>query len=450
MSVTASLDASSVTVEPGSETGVALTVLNPGDTVEEYRFEVVGACAGWAAVEPRSVSLYPGESATAAVRLRPPRTSEVPAGQVPFGVRVIPTSDPTGTVVPEGVVTVLPFTEITPELVPRGSHGAWGGRHRLAVDNRGNAAITVHLTPGTDSERARVTVSPEQLTIPPGRAEFAAVRVRPTERIWRGTALTHPFRIAVTPEAGDVPPVVLDGSYEQEPLLPRWLPRALLATVLVAVALVGLWYALLRPAVRSEAREAITPERVEKALEEGRATPDGSAGTAGAAAGAGPDGAAGPPEQAGAPSPSAPGAASGGSAGANGSGGGGGAGPAGDPTSARVETKDAVGGETSTDTAYRVPDGKTFALTDIVVQNPQGDAGTVVVSNGDAPVLRLALENFRDSDYHFVTPILVPEGGTVTMTVDCRQVGRPVRAPAPSQCAESLFIGGTLRDMGST
>jgi hypothetical protein len=81
-----------------------------------------------------------------------------------------------------------------------------------------------------------------------------------------------------------------------------------------------------------------------------------------------------------------------------------------------------------------------------VVQNPQGDAGTVVVSTGrDAPVLRLALENFRDSDYHFVTPILVPAGGRVTITVDCRKVGRPVNAPTPSWCSESLFLGGTMQ-----
>ncbi|MYZ39667.1 hypothetical protein GT002_32315, partial [Streptomyces sp. SID4917] len=117
----------------------------------------------------------------------------------------------------------------------------------------------------------------------------------------------------------------------------------------------------------------------------------------------------------------------------------------GTPTSARVEVRDAVGGGTSRGSAYQVPAGSTFELTDIVVQNPQGDAGTLVVSSQDAPVLRLALENFRDSDYHFVTPILVPAGGEITMTVDCRRVGRPVQAPTPSGCAESLLLGGTLR-----
>lgn len=108
--------------------------------------------------------------------------------------------------------------------------------------------------------------------------------------------------------------------------------------------------------------------------------------------------------------------------------------------------QDAVGGGPNTGTALQVPAGHTFQLTDIVVQNPQGDAGTVTVTAGeDTRVLSLGLENFRDSDYHFVTPILVPAGGKVTMTIDCRRVGKPVGAPAPSRCSSSMFLGGTMR-----
>ncbi|MDW6057718.1 hypothetical protein SAZ11_06235 [Streptomyces sp. FXJ1.4098] len=34
--------------------------------------------------------------------------------------------------------------------------------------------------------------------------------------------------------------------------------------------------------------------------------------------------------------------------------------------------------------------------------------------------------------------------GTVTISVSCREVGKPVKAPTPSQCSESLFLGGKL------
>ncbi|MFE6663952.1 hypothetical protein ACFVFH_10365 [Streptomyces sp. NPDC057697] len=438
MSLTASLDESSVTAAPGEETALPLRILNSGSTVEEYRFEVIGACAAWSVVEPSTLSLYPGDSQTVALMLRPPRDSTVPAGETPFGIRVVPTSEQGDTVVPEGRVTVLPFTETTAELVPRSSHGAWRGRHQLAVDNRGNAPVTVRLGAQSGTERARVSFAADALRIDPGRAEFGKVRIRPAKRVWRGIPVTHPFQLTATPEVAEdqvpIAPVVVDGSYQQEPILPRWLPRALITAAVLLIALVGLWYALLRPAVKSAAREAITPDAVRSAAAADKSKAPDKGGPGGAGSGGGDSSGANGGSSKPGPSPSA-GASSDASAAS-----------AAAPTSAQVQVRDSVGGGSNTSTAIQVPAGHTFQLTDIVVQNPQGDAGTLVVSSGrDAPVLRLAMENFRDSDYHFVTPIMVPAGGKVTMTVDCRKVGKPVNAPTPSRCSESLFLGGTMK-----
>ncbi|MEU0695669.1 hypothetical protein ABZ349_16995 [Streptomyces niveus] len=440
MSLTASLDESSVAAAPGEETALPLQVLNSGRTVEEYRFEVVGACAAWSAVEPAVLSLYPGDSGTVSLMLRPPRDSTVPAGETPFGIRVVPTSEESATVVPEGRVTVLPFTETTAELVPRSSHGSWSGQHRLAVDNRGNTPVTVRLGAQPGTELARVVFAVPELRIEPGRAEFGKLRVRPAKRMWRGTPVTHPFQVFATPRVAEdqepLEPVLLDGSYQQEPILPRWLPRALVVAAVVLIALIGLWYALLRPAVKSAAREAVTPDAVRSAVEADKsASPDGEnpdgGGPSGADSAGGDSAGSGDGTPGSSESPS-PGSSADAAATA--------------PTSAQVRVSDSVGGGANMGTALRVPAGQTFELTDIVVQNPQGDAGTVVVSAGpDRRVLSLGLENFRDSDYHFVTPILVPAGGTVTMTIDCRRVGRPVGAPAPARCTESLFLGGNMR-----
>ncbi|MFE9006403.1 hypothetical protein ACFYOY_30410 [Streptomyces sp. NPDC007875] len=446
MSVSASLDESSVVVEPGGEAELPVQVLNSGTTVEECRFEVVGPCADWTTVEPETLSLYPGATGAATVKLRPPRSPRTAPGEMPLGLRVVPTSEHSETTVLERGVTVRPFTEVTSELVPRGSNSAWRGRHKVAVDNRGNTPLPVALSARGATERAKMAFEPAELTVPPGEAKFATLRVRPTQRLWRGTPITHPFQAVVTPRTGEgqdpYEPLVLDGSYEQQAILPRWLPRALAAAVLVAALLVGLWYSLLRPTVRSAAREAITPQAVESAVKQGDKEDGGAqdgqqGGRQGASGGGGQDGGqdgglTGPgggksraPSDGSNAEPGEPG------------------GPAA-PTSARVQVRDAVGGGAAERTAYTVPDGKSFQLTDIVVQNPQGDAGTLVISSDDGQLLNLALENFRDSDYHFVTPIQVAAKGKVTISVSCREVGRPVKAPAPSQCSESLFLGGKI------
>ncbi|PKT67933.1 hypothetical protein CW362_37765 [Streptomyces populi] len=451
MTTAASLDTTAVTAEPGGRIEVPLQIRNSGSTVEEYRFEVVGPAAAWATVEPTSLSLYPDSTGTAVLALSPPRSSEVPAGDVPFGVRVVPASAPDTTVVPEGVVTVLPFASITGELVPRGFDGAWRGRTDVAVDNHGNTPITVQLAAQGDSSRVRLGLSRETVELLPGAAELSRLTLRPTRRLWRGTPVVHPFQVVVTP-AGELPheAVSLDGTYQQNAILPRWLPRALMAAVAAAVALAVLWFALLRPVVRSAAKEE-SKKQVAAAM----SPSPGASGGGGASAGAGGSGKGQDAAGGGSPSPGASagstaGSTGGGTGGTGGGGAGGsGGGAAGDPRSAQVEVKDSAGGDPTAGTVFRVPKDQVLDLTDLVVQNPQGDSGTVVIAAEDRTLLRLALQNFRDQDYHFVTPIAVPAGGRITMTVTCAKVGQPVGAPKPGQCEESVLVGGTLRSVPS-
>lgn len=466
MSPSATLDTPAVSVEPGGTADVPLQIRNSGSTVEEYRFEIVGPCAAWTTVEPERVSLYPDTSETVTVRLRPPRESGVAAGESPYGVRVVPKNDPEQAVVPEGTVTVLPFADVTAELLPRSSHAARKGKHRIAVDNRGNTPITTKLVAQPGSQRAVPKFSQGEFTIAPGRAQFADLTMSPAKVIWFGTPRTHAFQVAVTsaipappptvakasaptaetPEPPSPPePVLLEGTFEQRALLPRWLPRAVVAVAVVAGILVGLWFSVLRPTVRSAAREAVTPEVVNAAAEREQQKNDPEKGGTPAPTppnGTGPDGTANggqpgatdPGQQPGGPQPgNSPGTSPNPTPA-----------PSAKPTSTRLEATDAAGGSSSS-AAYDVPAGQTFELTDLVVQNPQGDAGTLVISNQDKPILSLALENFRDLDYHFVTPVVVPGGAQLTMTVTCHQVGRPVAAPAPAGCVESLLLGGVLK-----
>ncbi|WTW99169.1 hypothetical protein OG216_40090 [Streptomycetaceae bacterium NBC_01309] len=536
MSPTATLDTPAVSVEPGHTADVPLQIRNSGSTVEEYRFEVTGPCAGWMTVEPERVSLYPETAETVTVRLRPPRESGIRAGESPYGIRVVPTNEPAQAVVPEGTVTVLPFTEVTAELLPRSSHAARKGRHRIAVDNRGNTPVTTRMLAQPGSRRVEPRFGKDQFVVAPGHAEFTEVSMRPAKLIWFGPPQTHNFQIAVAtsaatgalgttappapgtaapgttdgakpgegsassagfpanpvatpaappavrpappgppaassaslaspvPVSGLVPgprpvegaepvpaqaPVLLDGTFEQRALVPRWLPRAVVALVVIAGILVGLWYSVLRPTVRSAARDTV-PGEVQKVLNPEGGGTAGPEGTGDGLSSTGPNGGPSPNQPSGRPGEQGGGQQPSGTD--TQSGAPGGTGPTASqnpaasakPTSARLEVSDGVGGSSSSQ-AYQVPAGQTLELTDLVVQNPQGDAGTLVIANQDRPILSLALENFRDLDYHFVTPVVVPAGASLTMTVNCAQVGRPVAAPAPASCVESLLLGGVLR-----
>jgi hypothetical protein len=96
-----------------------------------------------------------------------------------------------------------------------------------------------------------------------------------------------------------------------------------------------------------------------------------------------------------------------------------------------------------TDFAFTPPADKTLLITDIVLQNPRGDAGTVRVvrdANGTRSVLlEVGLANFRDLDRHYVEPLRFKPGERVVVQVSCQNPdGRGNCRPAVSFAGRAL------------
>ena len=209
----------------------------------------------------------------------------------------------------------------------------------------------------------------------------------------------------------------LDGEFVQLPVLPRWL-LALLAALL---ALVLAWFMLVRPAVTSAATQAADDKAQEIA----------QAGLGRAAARWRWRPAAAPPA-ASLPRVEAPPRRRRHAAGT------------GLQSSATIQVRVNAGG--SGTSSYVVPAGKVFRITDILLANPQGDEGLLTIVFGPQTITRIALETFRNQDYHWVTPIDVPAGRTVDATVTCTRPGTPASGvPAPN-CLELLNVSGELVD----
>lgn len=423
MATTATLESPEIRLEAGGEIAVPVHIRNTGSLVEGYRIEVLGVPAQWASVEPAEVSLYPGDSTTAVVAFRPPKTSAVPAGQLPFGVRVVPTEHPTETVVPEGMVEILPFLETAAELVPRTSHGRSIGRHQVAVDNRGNTPVSV-LFHGLDPKNTvRVAVAAEGMVVNPGNAAFTDVRIRPVKRVWRGQPITHPFVIDVIPHEGQT--VSLDGAYVQDPTLPKWLLKALVALLVLAALLLALWFFVLKPTIKSEAQDAVKKPLASASSQAAAAQSQAAAAKQQAAAAqSAANGKPAPPTSSGSGQTAPPAVTT-----------------VTTPFSRRLAATTAKGADSTT--SYLVPAKRQLNMTDLVFENPQGDFGTLTLTRGTSVLYDLGLENFRDNDYHFVSPIVIKAGDDVTMTVHCTRPGRPVGSH-PTSCSTATLFAGTL------
>lgn len=434
MGASATLSALTAVAEPGGEATLAVTVRNTGQVVDEITVDVVGAAGEWATVDPPTLRLFPGTEGSTTVTFRPPRDAAVAAGDVPFGLRVTSREDPDGSAVEEGVLTVAAFSDVTLELLPRTSRGRRRAKADVAIDNRGNAPLGIGMSATDPDAVLRLAVDPPALIVEAGQAVFAKLDIRPVRRFWRGATKTLPFQVAAQPEGQAV--VTTDGVFVQEQILPKWLLKALIALIALILLLVVLWFTLLRPTIESAAEDAVAEEiaplekKVDAAAAAAEEPPGGGGGGGGGAeppAGEEPAG-----EE---PAGGEPGATT---LPAN---------PLADigvSTDFRIVADPATApGDTQT-YSFTDPDGQLLSLTDIVFQNPNGDIGRLEVLRGDDVLLSVGLANFRDLDYHFVSPVRFAAGEAVRVRVSCVSAGTATPAPADG-CTPAVYFAGGRR-----
>ncbi|MET0773455.1 MAG: hypothetical protein ABWZ82_10255 [Candidatus Limnocylindrales bacterium] len=386
MGAIAVLGTRSVAVAPGAQASVEIRVRNNGTVVDQFTVQVLGDAAPWSTAEPPVISLFPGAEQTARITFKPPRSPDVPAGPLAFGVRVASQEDPAGSVVEEGQLQVGAFSETSAELAPRTSRGRTSATHDLAIDNRGNTVLNASVA-GLDPDRTLAyDIKPPAMVIDPGAAAFTKVAVKPRKRFWRGQPKTHSFQLQLD---GGQAPVLVGGSMLQEPILPSWFLKALALLLAALVALVLIWLLFLQPAIRSAAEE-----RAEEVLAAVGITPNPNPDPNGNGNGNG--GEPTPTPGAGATtSPTTPTPTPG---------------PAGvqTPRDGRLQ----AGGDALTPSADR-----TLFVTDLVFSNPDGTSGTLRLRRSGQDLFVLNLDNFRDLDFHFVTPIAV--GPEQTLRLQC-------------------------------
>lgn len=241
-------------MDPGGSTTVRLRLRNTGDVVDEYRFEPVGDIAPWTTVEPQTLRIYPGTTGTVELTFAPPRTPDATAGPNPYAVRITPTEHPEATTVPEGNLTITPFTEIRTELVPPTVKGRFRGRPKLAVDNLGNTKLTASVSGSDNGDQLSYDIHPSNIQIEPGRAAFVKTTLKPRQIIWFGSKEERPYTLAV--QRSGVAPFDVEGTYVQRGFLPRWLATFLGVFMALAITFVMLWIAY-KPQVRSAATEKL-------------------------------------------------------------------------------------------------------------------------------------------------------------------------------------------------
>jgi hypothetical protein len=227
-------------------------------------------------------------------------------------------------------------------------------------------------------------------------------------------------------------------------MLPKWLLPAAVAVLAAAVVLAVLWFTLVKPTVQTAAREA-----GKAAAEEAQAELQEQANLAERRAVAA-------EEKANAAEKKVDEMAANGGPG-DGAAGGGARGATTDDQGVDISNGTAVDFRITTDAdaqadpaefeSFAVPNGaippdKTLVLTDIILQNPRGDSGTLAIKRGDDVLYATGLQNFRDMDFHFLEPWTFSPDQPLTVEVSCQLPGAP--EPATGKCTPAVSFSGRL------
>ncbi len=435
-------------MQPGGEATCSVLVRNTGTVVDQFTVVVLGDTQAWAQVEPATVNLLPNEDETVVIRFRPPRSSEVAAGAVPFGIRVSSREDPAGSVVEEGTLDVGMLTDVQIELIPRKTRGRRQAKCEVAVDNLGNHPVALGVDADDPERGLRFRPEHTDLTLPAGTTAFVGLTVRPERGFLRGPERTFPFQVRVT--GADVPPTTAEGAMVQEPLLPKWLPLALAALLVALIALVVLWFTVIKESIQSSAREAAN-EQVQGVANTAKQAKN-RAEQAAVAAGLDPEPESAPEGPGGAPAPtSTPSSAP--------------ATPGAPAPREPIDFRIAPGPDGAPTTADPVdfaffpfnlpPDraNRTILVSDLLLQNPFGDSGILRILRvvGDEPeadgqvLLEVGLNNYRDLDYHFLQPWEFKPGEKVVLAINCQNPSAPEDPePLNNPCNPSASFSGQL------
>lgn len=395
-----------VSVRPGESASLSLVIENAGDSTESYAVIPAGLAAAWTTVTRTNVTLFGGSRDVVEVVVRPPAIHTTTAGPTAVAVRVIPQSAPDDTVVAETIVAVGAFDDRRITMLQPLQRVRRRARFEFLVENHGNGLANCRLHLVDPTGRLDGRFDPPAVGVAPGASTLVQLRARAKGSWLRPTERQLDFEV----EAAEPDHLSAFGraTLIQSATLPARLVGRLVAAAAVVAAVIGAWFGVVRPELRDAARRAVDDRVAE--LEAGRpATPTEPSTPATTIA---PD----LPPAVIAQEPPV------------------------DYTWERLVVQANVGQQRRN--SFVVPNGASFRLTDVVLQNPHGDLGMATLSRGDDVIYEwdLGVMSTANEFQPRVSPLELDPGDSIVLAVDCDGSG----TSSGTGCEVAVLLTGSL------
>ncbi len=388
-----------VDVAPGTVAVLQLTIVNLADATDSFTLTPIGMAAGWTTLRPANVTLFGGTQQSVEIEVAPPMLPSTTAGPTALSIRIVSNRDPDADTSAETTLIVGESFDRRLNVLTPALRGRRTATYDMMVENRGNtlASCRMHLVDPTG--RLEGEFDPPAAGVEPGAGTLVRMKVRTHGMQWQRHSRTIPFRIDADQPGS--PTATAPATFVQAPVVPEHLVGRLLGIGAAVVALGIAWVGLVKPAIDDAAQKAV----------------DGAVPTETTTFG----------------STVAP-----------------------NPDDTTVTTVDPSAAETIVNVAlplsvpsgqtgtnqYKVPAGQTLRITDIIVQDPQQNQGTIVISKDTTPLFNYSMTVMFgvDVDQPLRTPIELQAGEQLVVTATCTGVGDLTG----SACNPNVLISGVL------
>ena len=385
-----------VDVAPGSAVVLQLTVVNLSDSTDAFVLTPSGMAAAWTSIEPATLTLFGGTQQVVAVEVRPPMLPSTTAGPTLLSVRIVPNSDPDDVRGAETTIVIGGSQSRRLDVLQPAQRGRHGATFEMMLENRGNTLASCRLHVVDPSGRVEGDFDPPAAGVEPGASTLIRLKLRAKSLQWERRARTLPFRIDAD-QTGS-PTATASATFVQMPMVPERVVGQLVAAVGVIALIAAGWFAFVKPAIRDAADEAMAELRPAVAS----TNPDNSGDSV-------PISVVSLPESDGQPT--------------------------------AVPFAPAVAQGTTAEQRYAVPAGQRLLVTDLIVQNPNADQGTLTIQRNEVVLFTYRLDNiFSDVNVAVITPFEFLVGQDLVIVVTCVGVGDQT----VGSCAPKVIASGVL------
>jgi len=396
------------TVRPGTSASLSVVVENVGDRTETSTIIPAGLSAAWTTVTRPNVTLFGGSRDVVEVTVRPPALPSTSSGPTAVAVRVLPQGDPDESTVSETIIMVSAFDDRRITMLQPLQRGRRRATFEFTVDNQGNnlASCRLHLVDA--SRRVDGSFDPPAVGVAPGSSSLVRLKLRSRRSFFRRAERQVDFEVEATEPEHE--PATGRATLIQPSTIPlRTIGRAALALAGMALV-VAAWYSVVRPEIRDAADNAVDDRVAALIPTESTIVATTTTTTL-------------PVEQ---NDPAVPSAI------------------VGEPISYRIPVDVGITQERSE--SMSVPPDSRFLMTDLVLQNPNGDLGTAqLLRNGDVLYnWDLGAMNSANEFQPRVSPLPFEPSDNIVLSVDCEAAGKP----SGTGCEIAVLMGGTLVPRG--